>query len=368
MPITGYYDEAQQENDRLQRQAQLNQALQAFSGFIQKNRESKQGAPLIQAQTMSAQAEALMNQMKAQQAQQFLMKKYGQQGGVQPPMQQPQFGGISGQPSLQMPSPSGGAPKFLSPQQLMAQNQMSGGFQGGQQPQVAPQSANAQKQYSIQDIVEPERDPFTNELTGLGLQQQAQNDLIKKELEVEQKTKVPTVKMREDLRTVDNQIAMLDEMEKSAQDIPGGWEGILNSAVGIASRGKDVFGLNKVDETRLYNSNKPALAVSIYRALTGDTRLSDADAKARALPLLWDTSEDDVIKASKFKFLKNALMNRKKLISSGQYSQDDSGNFITPIDSVLGGAAKDSGAVMMEDANGNKAWVDPQTNSVIQEI
>lgn len=367
MPITGYYDEAQQENDRLQRQAQLNQALQAFSGFIQKNRESKQSAPLIQAQTMSAQAEALMNQMKAQQAQQFLMKKYGQQGDVQLPMQQPQMGGM-GRPSLTMPSPSGGAPKFLSPQQLMAQNQMSGGFQGGQQPQVDPQSANAQKQYSIQDIIEPERDPFTNELTGLGLQQQAQNDLIKKELEAEQKTKVPTAKMREDLRTVDNQISMLDEMEKSAQDIPGGWEGILNSAVGIASRGKDVFGLNKVDETRLYNSNKPALAVSIYRALTGDTRLSDADAKARALPLLWDTSEDDVIKASKFKFLKNALMNRKKLISSGQYSQDDSGNFITPIDSVLGGAAKDSGAVMMEDANGNKAWVDPQTNSVIQEI
>lgn len=357
MPITGYYDEAQQEQDRLARQAQLNQALQAFSGFIQKNREMKQNAPLIQAQTSSAQAEALMNQLKAQRALQFMQK----QGGVQPQMQQPQFGGIGGQPSLTMPSPSGGAPQFLSPQQLMAQNQM-GGFQG-QQTQPA-----GQKQYSIKDIVEPERDPFTNELTGLGLQQQAQNDLIKKELEAEQKTKVPTAKMREDLRTVDNQIAMLDEMEKSAKDIPGGWEGILNSAVGIVTRGKDVFGLNKVDETRLYNSNKPALAVSIYRALTGDTRLSDADAKARALPLLWDTSEDDVIKASKFKFLKNALMNRKKLISSGQYSQDEFGNFITPIDSVLGGAAQDSGAIMMVDANGNKAWVDPQTNAVIQEV
>lgn len=182
MPITGYYDEAQQENDRLQRQAQLNQALQALSGFVQKNRESKQNAPLIQAQTMGAQAEALMNQMKAQQAQQFLMKKYGQQGGVQPLMQQPQFGGISGQPSLTMPSQSGGAPKFLSPQQLMAQNQMSGGFQGGQQPQVAPQQDPLA---SMQAQIEDEYDPIAGDYTPKGkiLLEQFRQQIRGKEIE-----------------------------------------------------------------------------------------------------------------------------------------------------------------------------------------
>lgn len=67
MPITGYYDEGQQEQDRLARQAQLNQALQAFGTFLQTNRQNKidnelkrqqlaVDVPYKQALTQSAQA------------------------------------------------------------------------------------------------------------------------------------------------------------------------------------------------------------------------------------------------------------------------------------------------------------------------
>lgn len=44
---------------------------------------------------------------------------------------------------------------------------------------------------------------------------------------------------------------------------------------------------------RDYDSNKGAIAVAIYRAATGDTRLSDSDAAARALPLLPQYGIDD---------------------------------------------------------------------------
>lgn len=97
MPITGYYDEAQQENDRLQRQAQLNQALQAFSGFVQKNREQKQNAPLINAQTQNYLAETQAKQFENQRKQNALNAYLKQQ-------QQASF------PTGMIPSPTGWTP------------------------------------------------------------------------------------------------------------------------------------------------------------------------------------------------------------------------------------------------------------------
>lgn len=162
--IYGYYDEAQQEQDRLAKQAQLNQALQAFSGFIQKNREQKMQAPLIQAQTVDAQAQALMNRMKAQQAMQFLQRK---QGGMQPQIQPPSG---MGQPSLNIPfSPQGGI-KTLSPQELMRQNAMNGVTPQMQQQPTMNQTSQryADPLGSLSAQIEDEYDPIQGDYTTRG--------------------------------------------------------------------------------------------------------------------------------------------------------------------------------------------------------
>lgn len=116
MPITGYYDEAQQENDRLAKQAQLNQALQAFSTFVQSNRQNK-ASNQINNDTNA------INAFKA---------------GLRPIPQQ-QFSppvGINGQP-----------PRFLTEEQK-ARNPVSGGQQfqpaatvGGNQMYADPSGA-----------------------------------------------------------------------------------------------------------------------------------------------------------------------------------------------------------------------------------
>ena len=53
---------------------------------------------------------------------------------------------------------------------------------------------------------------------------------------------------------------------------------------GVGAKVGAGLGLSEIPAS--YAGLKPAVAVQIYRALTGDTRLSDADAAARALPLI----------------------------------------------------------------------------------
>ena len=67
-------------------------------------------------------------------------------------------------------------------------------------------------------------------------------------------------------------------------------------------------------EARLYQEQKPAIAVKLYRALTNDTRLSDADAAARAMPLLPDLYEAPKVQADKLQSLKNASEGRNNSI------------------------------------------------------
>ena len=53
---------------------------------------------------------------------------------------------------------------------------------------------------------------------------------------------------------------------------------------GVGAKAGAAIGFSEIPAA--YAGLKPAVAVQIYRALTGDTRLSDADAAARALPLI----------------------------------------------------------------------------------
>lgn len=56
-----------------------------------------------------------------------------------------------------------------------------------------------------------------------------------------------------------------------------------------------------------YDSTRKALATKIYRGLTGDTRLSDADAAARALPLVPPITDAKNVRDFKFERLRKIL-------------------------------------------------------------
>ena len=118
----------------------------------------------------------------------------------------------------------------------------------------------------------------------------------------------------------------LEQMSKSIGDIGNPLQaGIKSSYNKYISSGRGSSSLNKKRDEDLgtYNSISPAAGAAIYRALTGDKRLSDDDAKTRALPLLWKPGESEGIKAKKFALLKKAIQQRTERLSNGQFAQVD---------------------------------------------
>ncbi len=96
----------------------------------------------------------------------------------------------------------------------------------------------------------------------------------------------------------------LDEMERILATIPSGpVQGRVSSAAASLTGG------GMQTNTKLYNDFTPAMATGIYRAVTKDTRLSDADAQARALPLIPKPSEDPKLQKKKIAFIRMALQN-----------------------------------------------------------
>lgn len=142
---------------------------------------------------------------------------------------------------------------------------------------------------------------------------------------------VPTAESRNMIASVDSQLLNIDTLEKQAAKLKGGYEGIWNRVIGVATRG-GVQG-----DTVMYERKKPAYAAGLYRALTGDTRLSDQDASTRAYPLLWDTGLSKKLQKPMFDDLKNTLLARKIMLQNGIGGTLDkeSGQFVTPIEGVM---------------------------------
>ena len=136
----------------------------------------------------------------------------------------------------------------------------------------------------------------------------------------QEKAKIPTADIRNLAKQADMQLLNIETLEKEAQPLPGGYEGITARATAIATRGGQ-FG-----NVYMYERKIPAIAAGLYRALTGDNRLSDMDAQQRALPLLWNTSIDTSLKKPMFDFLKNAFKVRKRLLEQGSYNVDPTTN------------------------------------------
>lgn len=124
----------------------------------------------------------------------------------------------------------------------------------------------------------------------------------------------PTADMRNQQVTTGQVKELWNEVKSQSEGLKGGYEGMFEMGKAALNRGKGESG-----NYQLYTENLPSSAVGLYRALTGDTRLSDADAKARALPLLWEPSQDVSLRTKKNEFIDKMINTRERLLSSGKY-------------------------------------------------
>ena len=126
----------------------------------------------------------------------------------------------------------------------------------------------------------------------------------------------PTADMKNAAVSAGQSSVLLEDLRTQAEGLKGGWQGIGELGKAEINRGYGASG-----DYKMYADQLPAAAVSFYRAVTGDTRLSDDDARKRALPMLWHPSEDDSLKAKKFNFAEKMLGAREKLLQGGKYKE-----------------------------------------------
>lgn len=226
-------------------------------------------------------------------------------------------------------------------------------------PQVVPVKAQVDEGYEIVPSGELKETVFGGQKVGYKVQPTEARSLRAKLAEQralqELKSEVPTAQKQNDLTAAQQQLSNIKGMRTLAESIPSGIVGRVGSGT-LAAVSGGAMSTNK----QLYDKQRPAFAVSLYRALTGDTRLSDADAKARALPLLWKVGEADAVRKKSFDYIEKALQSRINLIQSGKYKQNKEGDFITPFEDVLAGAEQigtldaDTASQILQEAGGDK--------------
>jgi len=132
------------------------------------------------------------------------------------------------------------------------------------------------------------------------------------------KSEIPTADMKNQLKTAQQASALISDLRAQAETLKGGYAGILKQGEAFVTRGA-----GKSGDYKMYEDLSKSGAVAFYRAVTGDTRLSDQDAADRAYPLMWKTDEDESLKGKKFDFLERMIDARQELLSSGKYSEGD---------------------------------------------
>lgn len=144
----------------------------------------------------------------------------------------------------------------------------------------------------------------------------------------------PTADMRNQGKATQQAGALFKDLRKRSEALKGSYAGIGEIGKSVVNRGKGESAAYKT-----YMANLPGSAVSIYRALTGDTRLSDADAQSRALPFLWNPTEHEDTRTEKNNFIQSMIDARERLMSSGRYSEgvipwedivEEAGQEVTP--------------------------------------
>lgn len=143
-----------------------------------------------------------------------------------------------------------------------------------------------------------------------------------------EKSTLPTADMKNLLLQTQSQIENVRMLRKEAESLPGGWQG------GFMAMGKGL--IERKGEVLRYMRKVPAVSAGLYRALTGDNRLSDADAAARAKPLVWDPTLDPSEKKPMFDSLEKAFEARAKILQSGNYAVDpETQQPIIPLEQIM---------------------------------
>lgn len=147
------------------------------------------------------------------------------------------------------------------------------------------------------------------------------------------KASVPNIGAEQvkELREVQYRKSLIDQMktEADAIKISGFGKGQMAYGTAMLSSGK------QNPELFSYVNKMPARAAAIYRDLTGDTRLSDQDAAARAMGLIWNPLRDDIsLRGKYFKELEDLRAARERLLREGNYVLGEGGVLITPLESL----------------------------------
>lgn len=142
----------------------------------------------------------------------------------------------------------------------------------------------------------------------------------------------PTTDMRNQGVSASQARILWDDLKSQSEGLKGGYAGLLEKGKAIINRGS-----GDSANYKLYIDSLPSSAVALYRVLTGDTRLSDADAKARALPLLWEPSESTDLRDKKNSFIDRMIVARERLLNSGKYSDG-----VIPLSDISKEAKKES--------------------------
>ncbi len=154
-----------------------------------------------------------------------------------------------------------------------------------------------------------------------------------KRREQELKSVVSPIKKEQDLNKAKLAYQNLKYMKDKATNLPSGYGALRTNVGNFFTRGE------ANPELALYEKEMPAMAVAIYRDITGDTRLSDSDAQVRAYPLLWrpQRGEGKSIKAGSFADLDKLYKARINLIEQGRYKPNpmNPDELITPIEDVI---------------------------------
>lgn len=130
----------------------------------------------------------------------------------------------------------------------------------------------------------------------------------------------PTAEIKNKYSEIVNAESSLKKLKELADKISSsGWSGAVDIATGQVTRG------DSNPELMQYLKEAKTSAVSLYRAYSGDTRLSDADAEARAYPLLWNPTEGEKLKDLSFSRIADVINTRRKSYQEQYGFSDKSG-------------------------------------------
>lgn len=147
---------------------------------------------------------------------------------------------------------------------------------------------------------------------------------VQRQLAVErakQESKAVPSTIQRDFSRIESFEGSLNDMEKIAQSLPKGPIQGRYAGVGSAVTGGGKFPGVSEDQAMnavTYNAMRPGIAAGLYRAVTGDDRISDMDAAQRALPFIPDLGLTPKAFQQRLTMMRAAIQRRKESIQKAR--------------------------------------------------